>query len=150
MNDRFKYRAYHKPTKRLFEVWDFTPEYVFEDDEVNGVGVTPTNPARMEDCILLQSTGLRDKNGQLIFEGDIINAYVEYINSVTECKNALIMYSDSNASLDICTADGDSHEFSLFEPSEEGIEVVGNIFEQPESVAESLKRWWDQQYKEEK
>lgn len=66
MNDRFKFRAWHKPTKRLFEVWSFTPEYVFENDEVNGVG-SPTNPARMEDCVLEQCTGLKDKHGKLIY-----------------------------------------------------------------------------------
>ena len=143
MDDRFKYRAWHKPTKRMFEVWSFSPEYVFENDEVNGVGVTPTNPARMEDCILLQSTGLRDKNNRLIYEGDIINAYVEYVYSVTECKNALVMYSRSNASLHIYDAADEIHDFALFDPSVE-IEVIGNIFEQPGLVADSLKNWWDQ------
>ena len=72
MNDRLKFRAWHEPTKRLFEIWSFTPEYVYEYDEVNGVGVTPTNPARMEDCVLEQCTGLKDKHGRLMFEGDLI------------------------------------------------------------------------------
>ena len=69
--DRLKYRAWHKPTKRLFEVWSFTPEYVFENDEVNGIG-SPTNPAKIEDCVLEQCTGLKDKHGRMMFEGDII------------------------------------------------------------------------------
>lgn len=64
MTDRFKFRAWHKPTKRLFEVLCFTPILVFEN-KVDGI-------YKIEDCVLEQSTGLKDKNSTLIYEGDII------------------------------------------------------------------------------
>lgn len=63
-NDRLRFRAWHKPTKRLFEVLCFTPSLVFENT-VDGI-------YKIEDCVLEQCTGLKDKHGRLMFEGDII------------------------------------------------------------------------------
>ena len=64
-NDRFQFRAWHKPTKRLFEVLCFTPSLVFENT-VDGI-------YKIEDCELDQCTGIKDESGNLIYEGDIVN-----------------------------------------------------------------------------
>ena len=70
INARFWYRAWHEPTKKLFRVHCFTGEHIYENT-LDGVG-TPTNPANTDDCVLEQCTGLKDKNGKLIYEGDIL------------------------------------------------------------------------------
>jgi len=65
MNDRFKFRIWDKVSKRMV---------------VNELGFNPLEGINREECtfmefgdrfILMQCTGLKDKNGKLIFEGDI-------------------------------------------------------------------------------
>jgi len=82
-----KLRAWHEPTKRMFPVYTFSINQqcgtsciygtVFEDT-MNGVG-TETTPARMDDCILMQFTGMKDRDKKEIYEGDLIsNVHVTF------------------------------------------------------------------------
>ena len=135
MNDRFKFRAWHKPTKRMFEVYCFTDKHVFENT-LDGVGTSPTNPANIEDCILEQCTGLKDKKDKLIYEGDIVKLYPidlciesyfcdEYSYKVVfwNCRFGL-------TDLDVNYPEqGDTFDFEL---AEYDYKVIGNIHENPE------------------
>lgn len=120
MNDRLKYRAWHKPTKRLFEVWCFSPEYVFENDEVNGIG-SPTNPANFEDCVLEQCTGIRDRSGRLIYENDLVKDVSEEIE-----EDMLVVFDEDDAMFAVLSS---TTEYSLAHFYGEDLEIVGNIHE---------------------
>ena len=122
MNDRLRFRAFHKPTKRMFDVYCFTDKHVFENT-LDGVGTSPTNPANLEDCILVQCTGLKDANGRLVYEGDIIASRFQ-----GQLFTANIKYFRA----------GWVAEFPHWKPSlyqmcnEAKFEVIGNIHENPE------------------
>ena len=69
---------------------------------------------------LMQYTGLKDKKGKEIYEGDIVKVY--YGNIIAEFKR-----------------DGDGNEYSSmymlgYDTSLEEGEIVGNIYENPELI----------------
>lgn len=73
MDNRFKFRFWHKPTEKMVKCYGYNRDFVF-GDVLDGIGTT-YNPAKFDDCILMQCTGLKDKNGNLIFAGDIVTYY---------------------------------------------------------------------------
>lgn len=77
MNDRFKFRAWNTKTHELKEV---TAVILHRDQ--HGFSSTVKDKINCNLCyqphlVLEQCSGLKDKNGRLIYEGDIVKAEVE-------------------------------------------------------------------------
>lgn len=76
-------------------------------------------------AVLMQSTGLFDKNGKEIFEGDVVRV-AEYFNIISEVKynkdGYYIYDKHDNVSISLSTFDG--------------LEILGNIYENPELMRE--------------
>lgn len=66
-----KFKAFHKPSKKMFDVYCFTDDEVMERS-FDGVLTSETLPALRKDCELLQYTGLKDCDEKDIYEGDIV------------------------------------------------------------------------------
>ena len=86
------------------------------------------------DFILMQSTGLKDKNSKEIYEGDIVK-YEAGCNTVTE----EVVYDKNFAGFGVKDADANII-FTFGELAEDidlsSIEVIGNIYENPELLGE--------------
>ena len=87
---------------------------------------------------LMQYTGLKDKNGVEIYEGDIID-FIFWMYHEHESETHYIGKIDIDETLQASTfifhQDGNSCFYALYEltfDSESDIEVIGNIYENPE------------------
>jgi len=132
MQDRFKFRAYNKELRKMYEVDTICP---YEDNYTKGgevflKGIQYNSFYFPEEVEVMQCTGLKDKNGNLIYEGDILGGiYLGYIEYCNECKCLQLKVKDYG-----CLAcEGDMHWCELVEAEEQNeLEVIGNIYENPE------------------
>lgn len=72
-------------------------------------------------AVLMQSTGLFDKNGVEIFEGDVVEVYGE--------KSLKVFFSHGAFCIDFLTNGTPLHAFG-----QNQLEVIGNLYEHPELV----------------
>jgi len=131
MNDRLKLRAYVKANEEMEEV-----DSICFDEEMNyDAQVVVGGVGRMFDEVeLMQCTGLKDKNGTLIYEGDIVYKKGS-LNWKKEKINSQVVWIESLAAFGLSDENG-LHQMTR---NLENIEVKGNICETPELLGSEAK-----------
>ena len=112
-----KFRAWDKQYKRMVRVNMilFDSEEIDYDDNLN----EPKSWSRFN---IMQYSGLNDKNGNEIYEGDIIKVANKYIGKIVFYHGCFCFFNDE---LYIKTSVGD-----WMQANER--EILGNIYENPE------------------
>lgn len=121
-----RYRAWDKENKKMIDVDILN----WNNGEVDFIGDGITFILKANDIVLMQSTGLTDKNGKEIFEGDIVK--VTDGDERTNFPDGGIGTICGLDEIFMWYIDGQVHN-GLFDISQEYyIEVIGNIYENPE------------------
>lgn len=120
--DRFKfrvwdeeYRRYHRDAERYRETGEFYPDiencYCFGD--------FLKQPTRF---VVEQCTGLKDKSGKLIFEGDVLGFYINV-------HPVYVQWDFSKCRFVLRRFDVEGWEISLIQDTAPRYSVIGNIHE---------------------
>lgn len=119
-----RYRAWNKATKEMYEVDDIMSiDFGKSEISVKTLFFERTNCYNFNDIALMQSTGLTDKNGKEIFEGDIIDSYDVGLSGIVEFRpdlgafvSTLIEYNNFERLCNVANS----------------TKIIGNIYENPE------------------
>lgn len=157
MGDRLKVKAYIKSQKRMIEnVCSFEYLHHFSANDYKfikirfvdnnyetkfdnlGCYIPDEIILPVDDVVIIQCTGLKDKNGKLIYEGDKLKP--DEVNSVYE---EVVVWDEDDAMFKVRGLYSDEEWNGLYSESVEdyvyeplrdytNIEIIGNIYETPE------------------
>ena len=128
-----KFRAWHKEKKLMLDVAtiEFREDGTCEGARCNHPLIHGGNWYYYldEDIKLIQYTGLKDKNGKEVYEGDIVECYVDGIKEISKveffegCFCIRAKNNDPDYIPCLCTVD-----------TNQTLEIIGNIYENPELI----------------
>lgn len=119
-----RYRAWDKIHKIMYEVDDIMSiDFGKSEIGVKTLFFDQTNRYNFDDIVLMQSTGLTDKNGKEIFEGDILGTKDGLLNGVVKFNIDLGMWTNSLLRY---------NNFERLCSIANSREIIGNTWEHPE------------------
>lgn len=136
MNREIKFRAWDK-VSWVMKYWDeySPPTQLLED----ALYPTPDEDLGFkENYVLMQFTGLYDKNGKEIYENDMVKCWVDkhnYILGVIKWEHAGFVIDYISTGEDPVTPSA-KDSFPL--PNGNAMYVLGNLFEDPKNTKETL------------
>lgn len=124
MNREIKFRAWIGMLEKMAEDFQFCAS--FEED--GSLNIAPT-------VEVMQYSGLKDKNGKEIYEGDIIEAFPIMKLDDTKIKGTVVFNEVMARWIVVDTVYGDTeHLFEITKHPCKEAEIIGNIYENPELI----------------
>lgn len=137
MSRKIKFRAWIEKgcESKMGEVTSINLDEVYinyivcnEQNEIEIIGL-----AYFDEYVLLQYTGLKDKNGKEIYEGDILKYNFPYDGRLKHTSP--VTYLETQASFGVIDFYGNN--IPLYDiPANNCFEIIGNIYENPEFLEE--------------
>ena len=124
-----KFRAWDTTNKEMFKdtfaITESGQVVVVEQEFVTSI----PDYVFVDHLVIMQSTGLHDKNGKEVFEGDILgidtDEEIVNVNIYWDSKHALFMFESKKYNEEELLAE-------LVEDNTYPFEIIGNIYENPE------------------
>lgn len=124
-----------------FRIWDevlmhmYTPEMEMGEPNLWSIPEAKGGILKKDDCILMQYTGLKDKEGKEIYEGDIIKWRDKgniFDSEYEDCKS-LIEFEYAQWYPNPINVKGlRGFHFQRYGEKEKYCEIIGNIYQNPE------------------
>jgi len=116
----FEFRVYSKEEKKITYFYNISSldliDSVFEETQIQG-------------DVIMQNTGLKDKNGKEIYEGDIIEIHSRGIDFIFLIEEINLKYQNG---LKGKLLKNSEWEHLFYSPFWEESEIIGNMYENPE------------------
>lgn len=130
MSREIKFRAWLKEEKKIVnvETIDFTDKSIQYLEKSEIINAYLLRRVSFDDVELMQYTGIKDKNGKEVYEGDIV-----ILNDAEEENRCVVKYKYGSYIL----IDGDLREDLSNVESHKFLEVVGNIYENKNLMEEN-------------
>ena len=125
-----------------FRLWDNRLKELYKSDEITiqikGQEILACHSSSLHqfiDYVLMQSTGLKDKNGVEIYEGDIVEFKYPYDKRIK--STGVIVRNDNEACFGISMKET-TEQYELYRVTAENyLTVIGNVHQHPELLEDN-------------
>ena len=134
-----QFRAWNKKTQSFIDYGDLVLDLRSGKIYAGDIGLVESTIDVTDQIELMQSTGMKDKNGVEIFEGDVVLVSVQNGFDYLDNKVCVVKNSIDYSGLVCATVDEDL-EYRIFNTElfeEYTYEVIGNIYENPKLLKRS-------------
>ena len=116
-----------------FRIWDIENQCFVDDRDYMEWGHVGgfNNFFKEKEVVFQQYTGFKDKNGNKIFDGDIVRGGT----ADTYFNKLFVEYLEGTGAWAFVYYIGEKVRFNNFWPSLKDIKIIGNVFQSPEPLS---------------